>query len=523
MKQAEVRVSRLPQPEVLPHVWTYIGYDECNYTCTPEGMRLLKDFAALGDGPYYVRAHHMLCTGNCGHGFYKWGSTNVYHEDAQGNPVYDFTVVDRILDTMLQCGVKPFFELGFMPMDLVDPARFSGSDKFGDYNRYQRELWCSPPKDYGKWHDLIAALTRHLVERYGVEELETWYFELWNEPDIFYWTGTHEEFCRLYDETEAALHGVCSTLRLGGPATTGPFRDSVHEQYLRDFFDHTKNGVNYHSGQTGTRLDFVTFHTKGGGFFFDPWAEKSCPSVQRLLDQVENGIRLMKEFGYGDLPLILSEADPDGWAAGGVGDNPNMNFRNTEYYASYVISSYLRLMEMGRASGTDVRPVAWAFLFPGERCFEGTRVFTTQGIHKAVFASMQALSRLGGNRLNAEVTQPEEQKADGLCAIASEKATSIQALVARHYDDWDEEEDCQVTVRLDGPKKDAVHAFLIDRDHGNPYAEWVRQGRPDFPAGEAFEAIKRQEGLQEVRVERPDEDTVRVTLKPHSVLLLEWN
>ena len=92
-----------------------------------------------------------------------------------------------------------------------------------------------------------------------------------------------------------------------------------------------------------------------------------------------------------------------------------------------------------------------------------------------------------------------------------------------YYDDWDEEEDCQVTVRLDGPKKDAVRAFLIDRDHGNPYAEWVRQGRPDFPAGEAFEAIKRQEGLQEVRVERPDEDTVRVTLKPHSVLLLEWN
>jgi len=523
MKQAEVRISRPAQPEILPHSWTYIGYDECNYTCTPEGVQLLKDFAALSDGPWYARAHHMLCTGNCGHGFYKWGSTNVYHEDKDGNPVYDYTVVDKILDTQLRCGIKPFFELGFMPMDLVDPKYFSGTDRFSDYNRYQRDFWCTPPKDYGKWYGLIENLTKHLVERYGLEELESWYFELWNEPDIFYWAGTHEEFCRLYDETEAALHAVAPTLRLGGPATTGPFRGSSSEKYLRDFFEHTRSGKNYHTGETGTRLDFVTFHTKGGGLFFDPWAEKAPPSVEKLVEQVRVGIDAMKDYGYGDLPLILSEADPDGWAAGGVGDNPNMNFRNTEYYASYVASSYLRVLELGREQNVDVRPVAWAFVFPGERCFEGTRVFATRGIHKAVFGTMQALSRLGGNRMEATVSQPEERNADGIAAIASEKAASIQALITRHYDDWDEAEDCQVTVHLDGPKKDSVRALLIDESHGNPYAEWVRQGKPDFPAGEAFEAIKRQEGLQEVRVERVDEDTVRITLKPHSVLFLEWN
>ncbi len=522
MKNADVRISRLPQPEVLPHAWTYLGYDECNYTCTPEGMRLLRDFAALGDGPYYVRAHHMLCTGNCGHGFYKWGSTNVYREAPDGTPLYDFTVVDKILDTLLQCGVKPFFELGFMPMDLVAEEKFDGCDRFQRFNRYQRELWCSPPKDFKKWHDLVESLTRHLLERYGREELESWYFELWNEPDIFYWTGTHEEFCRLYDETEAALHGVCPSLRLGGPATTGAFRGTSHETYLRDFFRHTKSGRNFHSGETGTRLDFVTMHTKGGGFAFDPWAEKETPSVQVLLDQVENGIRLMREAGYGDLPLILSEADPDGWAAGGAGDNPNMNFRNTEYYGSYLASSYLRLLELGRRTGTDVRPLAWAFVFPGERCFEGTRVFATQGIHKAVFAAMEALSRLGGNRMAAEVTAGAESGADGVCALAAENASGIQALVCRHYDDWDETEPCAVTVRLDGPKKDRLRAFLMDREHANPYEEWVRQGRPDFPTGEAYEAIKRREGLQEIHLEPDETGAVRAELLPHSVLLLEW-
>ena len=158
-----------------------------SYTTTPEGMQLLKDFAALSDGPYYVRVHHLLCTGNCGYGFYKWGSTNVYREREDGTPVYDYAVVDKIMDTMLACGVKPFFEIGFMPLDLVSSKYRDGEDWWGFYNQYQREYWSTPPKDYRKWYDLIMNLVNHLLDRYGLEEVKSWYFEMWNEPDIFYW------------------------------------------------------------------------------------------------------------------------------------------------------------------------------------------------------------------------------------------------------------------------------------------------------------------------------------------------
>src|SRR5512142_1349589 len=134
----------------LPHSWTYIGYDECNYTYTPEGEELLAKFQQFQEQPYYIRTHHLFCTGN-GHGFYKWGSTNAYMEDETGRPVYSWKYVDLILDTILKHGCRPFVELGFMPMDLVDPqylARFPRLQGFqSDYKMYQQYGWACPPKD----------------------------------------------------------------------------------------------------------------------------------------------------------------------------------------------------------------------------------------------------------------------------------------------------------------------------------------------------------------------------------------
>jgi xylan 1,4-beta-xylosidase len=114
LKRARIKVDAGEWLGNLSHNWTYIGYDEINYTYTPEGQELLAKFMAMQESPYYVRAHHLLCTGNC-HGFYKWGSTNAYLEDDGGRPIYDWTFVDLIVDTILRYRCKPFVELGFMP------------------------------------------------------------------------------------------------------------------------------------------------------------------------------------------------------------------------------------------------------------------------------------------------------------------------------------------------------------------------------------------------------------------------
>jgi xylan 1,4-beta-xylosidase len=133
------------RPGEARHNWNYIGYDEINYTYTPEGQELLSKFMAFQEKPYYVRAHHLLCTGN-GHGFYKWGSTNVYVEDEAGNPNYNWKIVDLVFDAILRFNCKPFVEIGFMPLHLADPAHYDATQDTWRLTNYQSYGWACPPR-----------------------------------------------------------------------------------------------------------------------------------------------------------------------------------------------------------------------------------------------------------------------------------------------------------------------------------------------------------------------------------------
>ena len=541
-EQVKVTVDASKWTGKLEHTWNYIGYDECNYTHSPGGMELIRKFGAL-EKPYYMRAHHMLCTGIL-HAFYKWGSTNVYIEDEHGNPIYNYDVIDQMMDIWLSNNCKPFFELGFMPRDLADP-RDAENGKFYQVaygiSEYQRVGWAMPPKDYDKWYDLIYNLVMHLKERYGEKEVRTWYFEMWNEPDIFYWRGTHEEFCKLYDYTEAAVHAAMPDARFGGPATCGNMgpedRASV---FLRRFLEHIRDGKNYYSGKTGTRIDFTTFHTKGGGYRFDTLAKKQIPSVKELLVNVQTQGNIIKEMGYGNLECVLSEADPDGWAAGGRYDNFNLNFRNTEYYASYVMSSYKNLYDLAEKMDMDIRPLAWAFMFEAERCFEGTRTFTTQGIDKAVFNLFKLLARMGTQRVALTTTRDldpltfkdlngteEGPEVDGWATMDGED--KLQVLLYCHHDDWDRKETFDIDLALKNlpmEGKVQVRHLRIDAEHSNAYAEWVRQGMPNYPNEGQRAAIVARSGLE--YCEAPEVVMVhegvlnrRFTLPTHGISLLE--
>lgn len=170
----------------LPPIWNYFGYDEPNYTYAPNGQKLLSELAALSPVPVHIRAHNLFTSGD-GSGSMKWGSTNVYTEDAHGNPVYSWTILDRIFDTYRARGIKPLIEVGFMPEVLsTHPEPYRHSFPKGTIFTG----WSYPPKDYGKWAELVFQFASHLRERYGEEEVKTWLWEIWNEPDIPYWQGT---------------------------------------------------------------------------------------------------------------------------------------------------------------------------------------------------------------------------------------------------------------------------------------------------------------------------------------------
>ncbi|MEN9935296.1 MAG: hypothetical protein RLZZ387_1875 [Chloroflexota bacterium] len=538
--QTSVTVDAGTRLGQLAHSWTYIGYDEINYTYTPEGQELLAKFAALKDGPYYVRAHHLFCTGNC-HGFYKWGSTNAYLEDDDGSPIYDWTTVDMVFDTLLKHGCKPFVELGFMPQDLVDTASYDPVKDTWNAQTYRTTGWACPPKDYQKWHDLVLNLVLHCIERYGREEITGWYWELWNEPDIFYWRGTPEEFNTLYDYTAAAVKTACPEARVGGPGTTNPAPGSKAAAYLDQFLAHCADGANAATGGRGAPLDFVSFHVKGGGYRADPRHRKqNPPSVQQILGHVRHGYEIISRYpGYSELECVLSEIDPDGWAAGGAWDNANLNFRNTEYYPSFVAASFDKVSSFARAQGWDLKLLTWAFMFVGERCFEGTRSFSTQGIDKAILNLFRMYAHMGAEQIafaSSGTKDPlayadtwgsaEESDVSGFAALSE---SGLDILIYNHHDSWDLRGEAVVELTVTGlPSGDGelvLHHYRIDAEHSNAYAEWLRQGKPIYPAPEQRAAIKAREGLElleEPSTVTPQDGALHLsfTLPVHGISLL---
>ena len=523
----------------LDRTWRYIGYDECNYTYVPEGLDLLKKFGNLEDAPYYFRTHFLFCTGNIHH-TYKWGSTNIYSENEQGQVVCDFSVFDRIIDAYLENNGKPFIELGFMPLELVDPKYLSAENKPWEFYHEYRYLGSAcPPKDYQKWYDLVYQTVQHCCEKYGSEEVATWYWELWNEPDIFYWRGTVQEYCKLFDYTEKAVHDACSKARLAGPATTGPVEGQYNAKFLDLFLDHCQNGINYCTGKQGTRLDYITFHVKGGGFPFNPKAEKTLPSVKSFIRQCKLGMEIVRNNGYADLEIVLSEADPDGWAAGGIYDNPNMKFRNSEYYATYVAASYIQLMQLCQEMNMTVKPLAWAFMFVGERCFEGTRAFTTQGIDKPVFNVFKMLAQMGNEKLplSSEGTRNileddndfSEGYAPDINGISSvHEDGKVSVLLYSHHDDWDQQDESSIQLKVESLQAGSqvqVCMKMIDSQTSNTHTRWQEIGSPEYPSDVQKAQIKEKEDLESIldQVMTVDDNgclTLETRMKTHAVCLI---
>ena len=242
-----IRVNAAETLGPFKPIYAYFGYDEPNYTYTKNGRKLVGELAAVSASPVYIRTHYMLATGDGTPGL-KWGSTNAYTEDAAGKPVYDWTITDRIFDTYLQAGAKPFVEIGFMPQALSSkPEPYHPTWIPGAANRDYSIGWSYPPKDYSKWGELVYQWVRHCVQKYSREQVESWYWEVWNEPDISYWHGTPEEFDKLYDYAADAVKRALPTAKVGGPASTGP-ANARAATFLQQFLEHCSTGKNFANG-----------------------------------------------------------------------------------------------------------------------------------------------------------------------------------------------------------------------------------------------------------------------------------
>src|SRR6185503_7940621 len=278
-------------------IWANFGYDEPNFTYMTNGQQLLSELSQMTKVPVNIRMHHLLVTGD-GTPALKWGSTNVYTEDAQGNPVYDWTIIDRIFDAIVKRKMHPIAQIGFMPEALSTHPE-----------PYLKGTGVSyPPKDYKKFAGLVYAWVKHSVERYGQQEVEQWNWELWNEPDISYWRGTTEEYIMLYDYSADAVKRALPTATIGGPETTSP-SGAKAAAFLKTFLTHIVSGKNYATGQTGAPLDLITFHAKGNTQIINGIIRMN---MKQQLADIDQGFRIISSYPtLNKLPVIIGESDPE--------------------------------------------------------------------------------------------------------------------------------------------------------------------------------------------------------------------
>lgn len=470
----------------LKPIWRYFGADEPNYAYMKDGQKLLGGLGELKPKEVFFRTHSLLVTGEGTHAL-KWGSTNAYTEDAQGNPVYDWTIVDRIFDSYLERGVRPYVQIGFMPEALSvkpEPYRHHWTPKAKYEEIYTG--WAYPPKDWAKWEELVYQWAKHSLEKYGRDEVLTWYWQTWNEPNIGYWRGSRDEFHKLHDHAIRGVRRAIPEAKVGGPDLAG----GAGGDFLKSFLDHCVKGKNTATGETGTPTDFISFHAKGQPKDVGGRVRMGISNQLRDIDGAFAVIARYPEFA--DTPIVIGESDPEGCAAC---QGPNLAYRNGTMYSSYTAASFTRKLDLAAKHGVNLEgALTWAFEFEDQPYFAGFRSLATNGVDKPVMNVFRMFAKMNGERLpvtsDAAIPLPEilrsgVRKHPDVSALASLDGKKLAVMVWHYHDDDLAGPDAAISLKIPGlpPASGTANVshYRIDETHSNSYTLWKALGEPQKP------------------------------------------
>lgn len=412
----------------------------------------------------------------------------VYTVDGQGRPDYNFTYVDQIYDGLLQQGVRPFVELSFMPPDMASSQTTNG---------FWYDPIVAPPKDWALWSDLIRRFARHLVARYGIDEVSKWYFEVWNEPNGTFWGGDPRQatYFQLYDLTARALKRVSPRLRVGGPAT-------AQAAWVPEFIRYC---ATHH-----VPVDFVSTHVYGDDTAENVFGTQEKISrrdmVVRAVQKVHGEVEASPMSG---LPIIFSEfnATYTGTEVD-VTDSPYIGpwLANIIRACDGLVDSmsYWTFSDVFEEGGVAKSP------FHG-----GFGLIAAGGIPKASFNDFRLLHLLGNERLaessdSALVTR----RGDGTLAVAVwNYAPPGEGGATRAY---------ELEFR-NVPGAHRARIRVVDRDHGSALTAWEAMGAPRFPTFAQRRTLLRAAELPAPRVAilAPRNPRLTLQLRPHALALVE--
>ena len=408
----------------------------------------------------------------------------VYNEDEHGNPVYNFSYVDQVYDGLLKDRVKPFVEISFMPKKLA-----FNPDALHPF-WYKENV--SPPKSMERWDDLVKHFAQHLVDRYGIDEVSTWYFEVWNEPNIDFWNGIPRDrsYFDLYAHTARDVKSVSARLRVGGPATAAT-------AWIPEFIKFTT--------ENKVPVDFVSTHGYADDTVEDlfgtkediPMDERVCRALGKVHDEI-------KSSSKPDLPLIMSEWNVQG-----------MNGSRDTTFVGPALANTVR-----QCDGLANMMSFWTFsdVFeeggPIAKPFEGMFGLRAKGgINKPSYYAYGLLHELGSERIaNASKNVIVTKTSNGGLAIAAwnlvdpDKHGSAQVI---DFDFHHLSSDAHVSVQR------------VDDEHGNVLKDYAAMGKPLDPTEKQVDELNRESALPAQEETKLQGGKLRLSLRPNALALIE--
>jgi xylan 1,4-beta-xylosidase len=468
-----VEIDASAKTAPFPHFWEQMfGSGRAilslreSYRNDLRAVKLVTDF-------HYVRFHAIL-----------HDEVGVYNEDPHGNPVYNFAYVDQIYDGVLQNGVRPIVEISFMPKKLA-----ANPDALHPF-WYKQNV--SPPKDYSIWDDLMTQFAKHLIERYGTDEVAQWYFEVWNEPNIDFWGGVprQKSYFEFYDHTARALKSVSPRLRVGGPATAAA-------AWVDDFLKHT--------AKDKVPVDFVSTHGYADDTVEDlfgtgeniPMDDRVCRAAAKVKKQIQSS-------AMPKLPLLWTE-----WNVPGM-----MKSRDTIYVGPALANTVLE------CDGIVDMLSFWTFsdVFeengPIPKPFLGNFGLRAKGgINKPSFYAFSLLHQLGMERL----ANPSEN------AIVTKTPAGTLAIAAWNLVDPDKTGSPRTMefVIHGVPPSSHVSVQRVDRDHGNVQKQYAAMGSPTDPTPAQVEQLNRDTALGSPQKLQLESGKLELTLSENALVLLK--
>jgi len=418
----------------FPHFWEQMFGSGRAILSLRDGYR--RDLRSVKQitGFQYVRFHGIFND-----------EVGVYTEDKSGNPIYNFSYVDQIYDGLLADGVKPFVEISFMPKQLAAKEML---------HPFWYKPDVSPPKDWSKWDALIAAFANHLVDRYGIDEVASWYFEVWNEPNLDFWGGDPKQatYWQLYDQTAMSLKKMNARLRVGGPAT-------AQAAWVPAFIQHC--------AENKIPVDFVSTHVYGNDGAQDIFGTNEIiprdKMVCRAVGKVHGEIKASK---LPDLPLIWSEFN--------ASYMNEVDVTDSAYMAPWMVDT------VRQCDGLVDMMSYWTFSDVFEEqgvvktpFYGGYGLIAEDGIEKPAYAGFALLHKLGDRRIATN--------SDDALLTRRSDGTFVAAL-------WNYGPPGQAgpTQKITLLVKDANirHALIwrVDDSHSNVLATYKKMGEPHYPS-----------------------------------------